>query len=132
MTSRVRRHEADADISKLPLGRAASVEEVANVVVFLACGRASYLSGIVVTIDGGQAARGGSFRAGGRRSLAMPRSGHASGVGKWTAPGFPEAPNIHEPGHDEAADSERSLLACRLAPCLPIPGRNTPATLRDG
>ena len=47
--------------SKLPLGRAASVEEVANVVVFLASERASYLSGIVVTIDGGQAARGGSF-----------------------------------------------------------------------
>ena len=46
--------------SKLPLGRAASVEEVANVVVFLASGRASYLSGTVVTIDGGQAARGGS------------------------------------------------------------------------
>ena len=47
--------------SKLPLGRAASVEEVANVVVFLASERASYLSGVVVTIDGGQAARGGSF-----------------------------------------------------------------------
>ena len=47
--------------SKLPLGRAASVEEVANVVVFLASERASYLSGIVVTVDGGQAARGGSF-----------------------------------------------------------------------
>jgi len=47
--------------SKLPLGRAASVEEVANVVVFLASERASYLSGIIVTIDGGQAARGGSF-----------------------------------------------------------------------
>ena len=47
--------------SKLPLGRAASVAEVANVVVFLASERASYLSGIVVTVDGGQAARGGSF-----------------------------------------------------------------------
>ena len=47
--------------SKLPLGRAASVEEVANVVAFLASARASYLSGIIVTVDGGQAARGGSF-----------------------------------------------------------------------
>ena len=48
-------------LSQLPLGRAAAVEEVANVVVFLASERASYLSGIVVTVDGGRAARGGTF-----------------------------------------------------------------------
>ena len=48
-------------LSQLPLGRAASVEEVANVVVFLASERASYLSGIIVTIDGGRASRGGTF-----------------------------------------------------------------------
>ena len=42
---------------KLPLGRAATPEEVANVVVFLASDRASYLSGIVVPIDGGFASR---------------------------------------------------------------------------
>lgn len=47
--------------SRLPLGRAATVEEVANVVVFLASERASYLSGIIVTIDGGFAARGGAI-----------------------------------------------------------------------
>ncbi len=41
----------------LPLGRPATVEEVASVVVFLASDRASYLSGIIVTVDGGHAAR---------------------------------------------------------------------------
>jgi 3-oxoacyl-[acyl-carrier protein] reductase len=43
------------------LGRPASVEEVANVVVFSASGRASYLSGIVITVDGGHNARNGAF-----------------------------------------------------------------------
>src|SRR5581483_3703217 len=45
----------------LPMGRAATVEEVANVVVFAASDRASYLSGTVITLDGGHNARGGSF-----------------------------------------------------------------------
>ncbi len=40
-----------------PLGRAARVEEVADLVLFLASPRASYVSGTVVTIDGGIAAR---------------------------------------------------------------------------
>jgi len=45
----------------LPRGRPASVEEVANVVVFAASDRASYVSGIVITVDGGHNARGGAF-----------------------------------------------------------------------
>ncbi len=48
-------------VKGLPLGRPATVEEVANVVVFAASDRASYLSGIVITVDGGHNARGGSF-----------------------------------------------------------------------
>ena len=48
-------------VEGLPLGRPASVEEVANVVVFAASDRASYLSGTVITVDGGHNARGGAF-----------------------------------------------------------------------
>ncbi len=40
-----------------PFGRPASVEEVANVIVFLASERASYMSGTVVSVDGGAAWR---------------------------------------------------------------------------
>ena len=48
-------------VKGLPLGRPASVEEVANVVVFAASGRASYVSGAVITVDGGHNARSGAF-----------------------------------------------------------------------
>jgi 3-oxoacyl-[acyl-carrier protein] reductase len=40
-----------------PFGRPCSVEEVANVIVFLASDRASYMSGSVVSVDGGAAWR---------------------------------------------------------------------------
>jgi 3-oxoacyl-[acyl-carrier protein] reductase len=40
-----------------PLGRAATAEECADLVVFLASPRASYISGVVYTLDGGLAAR---------------------------------------------------------------------------
>jgi hypothetical protein len=42
-----------------PMGRAAKAEECADLVVFLASERASYISGVVYTIDGGIGARGG-------------------------------------------------------------------------
>jgi NAD(P)-dependent dehydrogenase (short-subunit alcohol dehydrogenase family) len=45
----------------LPLGRPASVDEVADVVVFAASIRAAYLSGIVINVDGGHNARMGAF-----------------------------------------------------------------------
>lgn len=48
-------------LGKLPLGRAASVEEVADVVVFMASDRAGYVSGTVVTVDGGHGSNHGSF-----------------------------------------------------------------------
>jgi 3-oxoacyl-[acyl-carrier protein] reductase len=48
-------------VKGLPLGRPATVEEVANIVVFAASDCASYLSGVVITVDGGHNARGGSF-----------------------------------------------------------------------
>jgi NAD(P)-dependent dehydrogenase (short-subunit alcohol dehydrogenase family) len=41
----------------LPFGRPAEPDEVADLAVFLASDRASYISGVVMTLDGGQAAR---------------------------------------------------------------------------
>lgn len=44
-------------LAALPFGRAGKPEEVADLVAFLASERASYISGTVVTIDAGAAAR---------------------------------------------------------------------------
>lgn len=61
------RHQAQKDLGdaerwkeltkSFPFGRPAAVEEVADVVVFLASERASYMSGTIVTVDGGAAWR---------------------------------------------------------------------------
>jgi hypothetical protein len=48
-------------LSGLPASRAATVEEVADVVVFMASERASFMSGTVVTVDGGHGGNQGSF-----------------------------------------------------------------------
>ena len=41
----------------MPFGRPAEPDEVADLAVFLASDRASYISGVVMTLDGGQAAK---------------------------------------------------------------------------
>lgn len=46
-------------MGRQPMGRAATVREVADTVVFLASPRASYISGTVVTVDGGSSGRSG-------------------------------------------------------------------------
>ncbi len=48
-------------LANLPLGRAASVREVADVVVFMASERAKFVNGSVVTVDGGHGANQSSF-----------------------------------------------------------------------
>jgi NAD(P)-dependent dehydrogenase (short-subunit alcohol dehydrogenase family) len=45
-----------------PGGRAATAEEIADLMLFLASPRASYITGTIVTIDGGIAARGSIIR----------------------------------------------------------------------
>ncbi len=48
-------------LAPLPLGRAANPEEVADLAVFLASARASYITGTIFEIDGGASVRGGVF-----------------------------------------------------------------------
>jgi NAD(P)-dependent dehydrogenase (short-subunit alcohol dehydrogenase family) len=48
-------------VTPLPFGRAATPEEVADLVVFAASARATYISGTVLTVDGGVSARGNLF-----------------------------------------------------------------------
>lgn len=66
MRARAEAQHGDPDrwqgyLANLPLKRAASVGEVADVVVFMASERASYMSGTVVTVDGGHGSNQGSF-----------------------------------------------------------------------
>ena len=66
MKARAEAEFGDADrwqsyLAGLPASRAATVEEVADVVVFLASERAGFVSGTVVTVDGGHGGNQGSF-----------------------------------------------------------------------
>lgn len=42
-------------MARLPLGRAATVEEIADLIVYLASDRSAYTAGTIVTVDGGAA-----------------------------------------------------------------------------
>ncbi len=42
-------------MAKLPLGRAATVEEISDLIVYLASDRSAYTAGTIVTVDGGAA-----------------------------------------------------------------------------
>jgi NAD(P)-dependent dehydrogenase (short-subunit alcohol dehydrogenase family) len=62
MKTRAEREFGDASrwldyMKKLPMGRAAKPEEVANLVAFLASDRSAYTTGVVYTLDGGIGAR---------------------------------------------------------------------------
>ncbi len=55
-TMRAANADVDASFASLPSGRIAETREVADLVAFLASERAGYISGTVVTIDGGMTA----------------------------------------------------------------------------
>ena len=48
-------------LKNLPRGRAAEVAEVVDVAAFLVSERANWMSGCIVTVDGGHVASGGTF-----------------------------------------------------------------------
>lgn len=67
MKGRAREEKGDENqwqsfLGGLPQGRAGEVQEVADVVTFLASPLASWVSGVVLNVDGGHGARGSSFR----------------------------------------------------------------------
>ena len=53
MTAAMPEQAREATLARVPLGRLASVEEIAGVVAFLASDDASYITGAVIPVDGG-------------------------------------------------------------------------------
>lgn len=53
MTQNITGQAKDSMLAGIPLGRAGSPEDVANIVVFLASDHASYITGQVISVDGG-------------------------------------------------------------------------------
>src|SRR5712692_6154936 len=53
MTAAMPEQAREATLARVPLGRMASVEEVAGVVAFLASDEAGYITGAVIPVDGG-------------------------------------------------------------------------------
>lgn len=51
------RETTDAMVGKMPIGRLAEPEEIANVIVFLSSAKASFVTGVIVSVDGGYTAQ---------------------------------------------------------------------------
>ncbi|MGE0651275.1 MAG: SDR family NAD(P)-dependent oxidoreductase [Alphaproteobacteria bacterium] len=59
------RPDGEAPPTNIPVGRAGTTDDVAHLVSFLASGKAGYVNGSVIVLDGG--ATGGRVRVGGRK-----------------------------------------------------------------
>lgn len=53
MTRRIIRSSGDEIVRHIPAGKIGSTEDIANVVVFLASGKADYITGQAISVDGG-------------------------------------------------------------------------------
>jgi NAD(P)-dependent dehydrogenase (short-subunit alcohol dehydrogenase family) len=53
MTAAMPEEAREATLARVPLGRMASVDEIAAAVAFLAADEAGYITGAVIPVDGG-------------------------------------------------------------------------------